>query len=141
MTGDIVLYGIVGCKHKVQYITGGTHCQFWQNGNCNRQVCASQCDYLIKYYLFSNNKTLYACTTVYSCRIQPGHIRYCDLVIIEVLYCKRPIQCLASFKLLTPPPSPPGECLPLAFGAGGSTHSLGREGVGGQYLGRRQTLL
>jgi hypothetical protein len=35
---------------------------------------------------------------------------------VERLYCKRPILCLASSKILTP--SPPGEC-------GGRTHSLG----------------
>jgi hypothetical protein len=34
-------------------------------------------------------------------------------------YCKRPILCLASSKILTPPPpSPPGECVPPAFVAG-----------------------
>jgi hypothetical protein len=43
------------------------------------------------------------------------------------LYCKRPIQCLASSELLTPTPSPPGECA-----GGGRTHSLGGEGAGGQ---------
>jgi hypothetical protein len=32
---------------------------------------------------------------------------------VEGLYCKRPIQCLVSSKILTPPPhlSPPGECV------------------------------
>jgi hypothetical protein len=40
---------------------------------------------------------------------------------VEGLYCKRPIQCLASSKMFTPPPtpSPHGECVPPAFGAGG----------------------
>ncbi len=38
---------------------------------------------------------------------------------VEGLYCKRPVQCLASSKILTPTPSPPGECVPPAFGAGG----------------------
>jgi hypothetical protein len=41
---------------------------------------------------------------------------------VKGLYCKRPIQCLASSKILTPPPptpSLPGECVPPAFGAGG----------------------
>ncbi len=32
--------------------------------------------------------------------------------IVERLYCKRPIQCLASSKILTPTPSLPGECVP-----------------------------
>ncbi len=32
--------------------------------------------------------------------------------IVERLYCKRPIQGLASSKILTPTPSLPGECVP-----------------------------
>ncbi len=32
--------------------------------------------------------------------------------IIERLYCKRPIQCLASSKILTPTPSLPSGCVP-----------------------------
>ncbi len=51
--------------------------------------------------------------------------------IVERLYCKRPIQCPASSKILTPPPSLPGECVTPAFGVGGRTHSLGGEGGGG----------
>jgi hypothetical protein len=46
----------------------------------------------------------------------------CSAAPVEGLYCKRPIQCPASSKILTPPPptpSPPGECVPPAFGAGG----------------------
>ncbi len=53
---------------------------------------------------------------------------------VERLYCKRPIQCLASSKILTPPPpSPPGECLspPPRLWCEGRTHSQGGEGVGG----------
>ena len=40
---------------------------------------------------------------------------------VEGLYCKRPIQCLASSEILTPHPSTPGvHCTPPpAFGAGG----------------------
>jgi hypothetical protein len=34
------------------------------------------------------------------------------LYIIEGLNCKKPIQCLASSKILTPPPPHPGECVP-----------------------------
>ncbi len=49
-------------------------------------------------------------------------------------------QCLASFELLTPHPSPPSECVPPRTKGGGGTHSPGGEGVGGQYFGRRQTL-
>jgi hypothetical protein len=37
---------------------------------------------------------------------------------VERLYCKRPILCLSSSKILTPTPSPTGECVHLAFGAG-----------------------
>jgi hypothetical protein len=38
--------------------------------------------------------------------------------------------------------SPPGECVPPSLLVrGGRTHSLGGEGVGGQYFGGRQTLL
>jgi hypothetical protein len=36
-----------------------------------------------------------------------------NLLFVEGLYCKRPIQYLASSKILTPlPPSLPGECVP-----------------------------
>jgi hypothetical protein len=49
----------------------------------------------------------------------------------EGLYCKRPIQCLASSKILTPPlPHRPASVYPPAFGGGGRTHPLGGEGVG-----------
>jgi hypothetical protein len=52
---------------------------------------------------------------------------------VEGLYCKRPIQCLASSEILTPHPSTPGvHCTPPpAFGAGGG-HTRWVEGVGGQ---------
>ncbi len=61
---------------------------------------------------------------------------------VERLYCKRPIQCLASSKILTPPHHPTAWrlCTPRLW-CGGRTHSLGGEGVGGQYFGRRQTQL
>jgi hypothetical protein len=36
----------------------------------------------------------------------------CRHSIVEGLNCKRPIQCLASSKIWTPAPSPPGECVP-----------------------------
>ncbi len=46
------------------------------------------------------------------------------------------------FQNIDPPPHRPASVyLPPAFGAGGRTHSLGGKGVGGQYFGRRQTLL
>ncbi len=54
---------------------------------------------------------------------------------VEVLYCKRPIQCLASSEILTPHPL---TAPPLVRGR---THLLGGEGVGGQSFGTRQTLL
>jgi hypothetical protein len=39
------------------------------------------------------------------------------------------------FRNIDPPsPSPPGECVPPAFGAGGRTHSLGGEEGGGGLL-------
>jgi hypothetical protein len=40
-----------------------------------------------------------------------------------------------------PPPSPPGECAPPAFGAGGEHTRWMEKGVGGQYFGRRETQL
>jgi hypothetical protein len=62
---------------------------------------------------------------------------------VEGLYCKRPIQCLASSKILTPhrpvcvyPPPPPPP--PLVRGR---TLSLGGEGGGGQYFRRRRIQL
>ncbi len=52
---------------------------------------------------------------------------------VERLYCKRPIQCLASSEILTPPtPSPPGECVPHRLWCGGRTHSLGLKGGWGK---------
>jgi hypothetical protein len=62
---------------------------------------------------------------------------------VKRLYCKRPILCLSSSKILTPPPpslaSLPGECVPPAFGAGGGHTRRVERGVGGQYFGRRET--
>ncbi len=40
-----------------------------------------------------------------------------------------------------PPPSPPEECVSPAFGAGGGHTRRVERGEGGQYFGRRQTLL
>jgi hypothetical protein len=45
---------------------------------------------------------------------------------------------------ILPPPLPEGECVPTSFGSGGkggSTHSVGGEGVGGPIPTRGQTLL
>jgi hypothetical protein len=54
------------------------------------------------------------------------------LLIVERLYCKRPIQCQASSKIFTPPPPTlPGECVPPRLWCGGRTHSLSGEGGGG----------
>jgi hypothetical protein len=50
---------------------------------------------------------------------------------VERLFCKRPIQFLASSKILTPHPLTARRvCIPPppAFGCGGRTHLLGREG-------------
>ncbi len=52
---------------------------------------------------------------------------------VERLYWKRPIQCLASSKILTPTPHRPASVYPQLW-CGGRTHSLGGEGVGGQYF-------
>jgi hypothetical protein len=60
---------------------------------------------------------------------------------VERLDCKRPILWLASSKILTPAPltarrvcSVPSTPPPPRLWCGGRTHSLGGEGVGGQYL-------
>ncbi len=51
---------------------------------------------------------------------------------VERFYCKRPILCLASSKILTPHPPLIARrvCTPRLW-CGGRTHSLGGEGVGG----------
>jgi hypothetical protein len=49
---------------------------------------------------------------------------------VEGLYCKRPILCLASSELLTPPPHRPASVYPPAFGAGEETLAGWRGGVG-----------
>jgi hypothetical protein len=54
---------------------------------------------------------------------------------VEGLYCKRPIQCLASSKILTPHSLTARRvCTPLPL-VRGEDHSLGGEGMGGQYFG------
>ncbi len=55
---------------------------------------------------------------------------------VEGLYCKRPIQCLASSEMLTPHPLTPGECVPPRLWCGRRTHSLSGEGVRGQQFGK-----
>ncbi len=61
---------------------------------------------------------------------------------VERLYCKRPIQCLASSRILTPPPPQPASVYPPPLVGGKDhwdryetflrrTHSLGGEGGGG----------
>ncbi len=60
---------------------------------------------------------------------------------VEGLYCKRPIQCLASSKILTPHPLTARRVCTLPPLVRGRTHSLGGKGLGGQYFGRRRTLL
>ncbi len=60
---------------------------------------------------------------------------------VERLYCKMPILCLESSKILTPHLLTARRLCTPRFWCGGRTHSLGGKGVGGQYFGRRQTLL
>jgi hypothetical protein len=68
--------------------------------------------------------------------IDISHILY----PIERLYCKRPIQCLASPKILTPhPPTGRRVCTPRLW-CWVRTYSLGGKGVG-WHFGRRQTQL
>ncbi len=57
-------------------------------------------------------------------------IFFCMYTVVDAegLYCKRPIQCLASSKILTPHPLTAWR----VCARGG--HSLGGEGVGGQYF-------
>jgi hypothetical protein len=46
-------------------------------------------------------------------------VEYMELAV-EELYCKRPIQCLASSEILTPPPPHRAASVyPPAFGSGG----------------------
>jgi hypothetical protein len=52
---------------------------------------------------------------------------------VEGLYCKRPIQCLASSEILTPPPLTARRvCTPPPLVR--RTHWLGGEGVGGSIV-------
>jgi hypothetical protein len=78
-------------------------------------------------------------------RFHPSHHLYdhpcflCSPIAVEGLRCKRPIQCLASSKILTP--HRPARVYPAAFGAEGGHTNWVERGVGGQYFGRRQILL
>jgi hypothetical protein len=72
-------------------------------------------------------------------RIVEVHTLY--TTVVERLYCKRPILCLASSKILTPTPLPPSECVPPRLWCGGEDTLAEWRGGGGQYFGRRQTLL
>jgi hypothetical protein len=64
-------------------------------------------------------------------------IRSCHKVLTYIEY--RAVSGV--FRNIDPlTPSPPGACVPPAFGPGARTHSLVGEEVGGQYFGRRQTL-
>jgi hypothetical protein len=63
---------------------------------------------------------------------------------VEGSYCMRPIQCLASSKIWTPPPPhrPASVYLPpLVRGEDTLAGWRLERGMGGQYFGRRQTLL
>ncbi len=59
---------------------------------------------------------------------------------VERLYCKRPILCLASSRILTPHPFTDRRVSIPRLWCGGRTHSLAGW-RGGQYFGRRQTQL
>ncbi len=59
--------------------------------------------------------------------------------IVEKLYCKRPILCLASSKILTPHLLTARRVFTPAFGAGGGHTRWVEKGVGGQHFGRRET--
>jgi hypothetical protein len=54
----------------------------------------------------------------------------CSAAPVQGLYCKRPIQCLASSKLLPHPLTARRVCTPHLW-CGGRTQTLGGEGVGG----------
>ncbi len=58
---------------------------------------------------------------------------------VEGLNGKRPIQCLASSKILIPEALTARRVCTFAFGAGGGHTRWVQRGVGGQYFGRRQT--
>ncbi len=80
------------------------------------------------YYKKGNNRKYLSFS--YNIALQPT-IQY--TAPVERLYCKRPILCLASSKILTPHPlTAPQVCTPRLW-CGGSTqsHSLGGEGGGG----------
>jgi hypothetical protein len=53
---------------------------------------------------------------------------------VEELYCKRPIQCLASSEILTLHPLTARRECTARHWCGGRTHSLGGEGVGGSIV-------
>jgi hypothetical protein len=57
-----------------------------------------------------------------------------SLCSVEGLYCKRPIQCLASSEILTTHPLTARRVCTPRLWCGGRTHSLGREGVGGSIV-------
>ena len=59
----------------------------------------------------------------------------------ERFYCKRPILCLASSKILTPHPAHRPASVYQACGAEGGHTRWVERGVGGQYFGRPQTQL
>jgi hypothetical protein len=64
------------------------------------------------------------------------NILFLTVQVVERLYCKRPILCLSSSKILTPTP-----LTARRFGAWGGHTRWGERGGGGQYFGRRETQL
>ncbi len=70
------------------------------------------------------------------------NILFLTVQVVERLYCKRPILCLSSSKILTPhPPLRPAIVYPPPLVGGEDTLARGRGGVGGHYFGRRETQL
>ncbi len=61
-------------------------------------------------------------------------------LLVEGLYCKRPIQCLASSKILTPHSLTARRVCTPRLWCSERTQLLGGEGVGGQYFGHCSVL-
>ncbi len=80
------------------------------------QVCGMMLIFLVYFYILYIRETSVP-SHLYITFICSQPPRF--LSIVEGLYCKRPIQCLASSEILTPTPSPPGQCVSPAFGEGG----------------------
>ncbi len=94
-------------------------------------------DLFFLYHMLSHGFTVcYSVTFCFFVRLNTGrpifniHVWIRKSVYLERLYCKRPIQCLAASKILTPH-RPASVCVPPRLLCGGRTHSLVGEGGGG----------